>query len=289
MDPGHLHHLHPPPPPYPAAVDAAAGSSADRFPQWSVQETRELLMIRAELDQTFMETKRNKILWEEISTRMREKGYGRSADQCKSKWKNLVTRYKVCETAEAEGMRQQFSHYNELQAIFTARMQRMMWLEAEGGAAKRKTAAALQYSSDMEDQDHQSNEESEVNEKPRKKRKGKAAAAAANPSSSSSSSSNGAMIIINGVREMLEEFTRQQMEVEMQWVRTYEAREEERREKEREWRAAMEVVEKERMTMERKWREREEERKAREEGRAQRRDALITALLNKLTREEHHL
>ncbi|TKY65820.1 Trihelix transcription factor GT-3b [Spatholobus suberectus] len=38
-----------------ANVDAT-----DRFPQWSIQETKEFLVIRAELDQTFMETKRNK-------------------------------------------------------------------------------------------------------------------------------------------------------------------------------------------------------------------------------------
>lgn len=67
----------------------------DRFPQWSIQETKEFLMIRSELDQTFMETKRNKLLWEVISNKMKEKGYLRSPEQCKCKWKNLVTRYKV--------------------------------------------------------------------------------------------------------------------------------------------------------------------------------------------------
>jgi len=53
-------------------------------------------MIRAELDPTFMEKKRNKVLWEVISNKMKEKGYNRSAEQCKCKWKNLFTRYKVC-------------------------------------------------------------------------------------------------------------------------------------------------------------------------------------------------
>ena len=52
-------------------------------------------MIRAELDPTFMEKKRNKVLWEVISNKMKEKGYNRSAEQCKCKWKNLFTRYKV--------------------------------------------------------------------------------------------------------------------------------------------------------------------------------------------------
>jgi hypothetical protein len=70
--------------------------ASDKFPQWSIQETKEFLMIRAELDPTFMEKKRNKVLWEVISNKMKEKGYNRSAEQCKCKWKNLFTRYKVC-------------------------------------------------------------------------------------------------------------------------------------------------------------------------------------------------
>ena len=95
MEGHHHYHRHPQQhqlhqqPPITVNVDA------DRFPQWSIQETKEFLMIRAELDRSFMETKRNKLLWEVISTKMREKGYNRSAEQCKCKWKNLVTRYKV--------------------------------------------------------------------------------------------------------------------------------------------------------------------------------------------------
>ncbi|KAJ1375616.1 Myb-like domain [Sesbania bispinosa] len=181
-------------------------------------------MIRAELDQTFMETKRNKQLWEVISNKMKEKGYHRSAEQCKCKWKNLVTRYKGCETMEPEGVRQQFPFYNELQAIFTSRMQRMLWAEAEGGSKKKA--------------------------------------------------------------EILEEFMRQQMQMEAQWMEAYEARESERRLKEMEWRQTMEALENERIMMDQRWREREEQRRIREEARADKRDALITALLNKLRREE---
>ncbi|KAL0336756.1 UNVERIFIED_CONTAM: Trihelix transcription factor GT-3b [Sesamum calycinum] len=90
----HLHH------PYAAVAGAGAGVSidsggGDRLPQWSIQETQDFLIIRAELDPTFMETKRNKLLWELVSTRMKEKGYNRNPGQCKCKWKNLVSRYKV--------------------------------------------------------------------------------------------------------------------------------------------------------------------------------------------------
>lgn len=64
-------------------------------PQWSQQETREFIAIRAELERDFTASKRNKTLWEVVSAKMRERGYRRSPEQCKCKWKNLVNRYKV--------------------------------------------------------------------------------------------------------------------------------------------------------------------------------------------------
>lgn len=67
----------------------------DRIAQWGYHETKEFIAIRAELEKDFTLTKRNKTLWELIERKMREKGFRRSADQCKCKWKNLVNRYKV--------------------------------------------------------------------------------------------------------------------------------------------------------------------------------------------------
>ncbi|KAK4432276.1 Trihelix transcription factor GT-3b [Sesamum alatum] len=265
-----LHH-----PSYAAGVSIDSGGGSDRFPQWSIQETRDFLIIRAELDPTFMDTKRNKLLWELVSTRMKQKGYNRSPGQCKCKWKNLVTRYKGCETMEAEEMRQQFPFYNEMQAIFTARMQRILWLEAEGGGAattSKNKKALLPFSSDEED-DESEGEKGGGGVK--KKRKLKVTTAGGGSSSKNS--------ILNGIRGIMEKFMKQQMEMEMQWMKAYEEREEERRGKEMEWRERIEALEKERMMMETRWREREEQRKGREEARAQTRDALITALLNKLT------
>ncbi|GKV21996.1 hypothetical protein SLEP1_g31905 [Rubroshorea leprosula] len=270
----HRHHLLPQQQQQPhISVNVDAG---DRFPQWSILETKEFLMIRAELDRAFMETKRNKLLWEVISNKMKEKGYNRSAEQCKCKWKNLVTRYKGCETVEPEAMRQQFPFYNEIQAIFAARMQRMLWTEAEGGATGSKKKG-VQVSSDEEDD----NEESEGDKGGvRKKKKGKTSASTATSTGSGSG---------NNLREILEDFVRQQMEMEKQWWEAFEARENERRIKEMEWRQTMEALENERLMMDRRWREREEQRRMREEARSEKRDALITALLNKLTREGHHM
>ncbi|XP_010509204.1 PREDICTED: trihelix transcription factor GT-3b-like [Camelina sativa] len=271
----HLHHPHPQSSQTPEIASPVAGG--DRFPQWSVEETKELIGIRGELDQTFMETKRNKLLWEVISNKMRDKSFPRSPEQCKCKWKNLVTRFKGCETMEAEIARQQFPFYDDMQIIFTTRMQRMLWVESEGGVGGTSGTAARkrEYSSD-EEEENVNEELVDVSNDPKiltnpkkniaKKRKG-------------SSNSN------NGVREVLEEFMRHQIRMESEWREGWEAREKERAEKEEEWRRKMEDLEKERVTMERMWRDREEQRRSREEMRAEKRDSLINALLAKLTRD----
>ncbi|GJX76525.1 trihelix transcription factor GT-3b-like protein [Tanacetum coccineum] len=248
----------------------SGGGGGDRFPQWSVQETRDFLLIRAELDPTFMETKRNKVLWEVISTKMKERGYNRSGEQCKCKWKNLVTRYKGFETMEQEGTRQQFPYYNELQAIFTGRMQRMLWMESsEGGGSSKKRVMHL--SSDDDDE----NDESDVEKASgSSKKKRKIATSKGNPPDSSTN-----------LKEILEELMKQQMQMETQWMKMYEAKEEERIKTEMEWRRRMEALENERIMLDQRWREREEQRRIREETRSEKRDALITALLNKLRRE----
>ncbi|KAJ0088583.1 hypothetical protein Patl1_31350 [Pistacia atlantica] len=264
--PHHQHQQHPHP-----HISVNVDTS-DRFPQWSVQETKEFLMIRAELDRTFMETKRNKLLWEVIATKMKEKGYNRSAEQCKCKWKNLFTRYKGCETVEPESLRQQFPFYNELQAILSARMQRMLWAETEGAASGSKKKG-VQLSSDEEDD----NEDSEGEKGNAKKKIKKTSKTGGNTSGSGSN---------NNLREILEDFMKQQMQMEMQWREAFEARENERRLREMEWRQTMEALENERIMMDRRWREREEQRKMREEARAEKRDALITTLLNKFRRED---
>ncbi|XLR19829.1 hypothetical protein S83_047741 [Arachis hypogaea] len=306
MESHHLHHHHHHhqqqqyPPPQHHSISAATTTSAgtnnnvvvvdvtgdSRFPQWSIQETKEFLMIRAELDQTFMETKRNKQLWEVISNTMKEKGFHRSAEQCKCKWKNLVTRYKGCETMEAEAMRQQFPFYNELQAIFTDRMQRMLWAEAEGGgggggggggsSTNKKKAATAQLSSDEEEE-----EESELGDPQQKNVKRKKRLKKVKRVEDSGGASN-----LKHLKGILEEFMRQQMEMEAQWMSAFEARENDRRLKELEWRQTMEALENQRIMMEQRWRESEEQWRIREEDRAHKRDALITALLNKLSRQQ---
>ena len=68
----------------------------------------------------------------------------------------------------------------------------------------------------------------------------------------------------------------------MQWREAMERRAHERQMFEQEWRQSMEKLERERLMVEQAWREREEQRRAREESRAENRDVLLTTLLNKL-------
>lgn len=167
-------------------------------------------------------------------------------------------------------MRQQFPFYNEMQTIFAARMQRMLWAEAEGGENISKKKATSQLSSDEEDE----NEESEGEQKAGSSRKKKLKKAKTDAASTDNSSVK--------LVKLLEDFMKQQVQMEMQWREAFEARENERRMREMEWRQKMEALENERMMMDRRWREREEQRRIREEARAEKRDALITALLDKL-------
>lgn len=184
---------------------------------------------------------------------------------------------------DEEIAKQQFPFYDDMHIIFASRMQRMIWAESEGGGgtsgATRKRSQSEQFSSDEEEENVNeelvdiSNEPKTQNPKKNiaKKRKG-----------GISNSSGGAN---NSVREVLDEFMRHQMRMENEWRERWEAREKERAEKEEEWRRKMEELEKDRMAMERMWRDREEQRRSREDLRAEKRDSLINALLAKLTRD----
>jgi hypothetical protein len=73
-----------------------AGGRDERLPQWSAEETRELIAARGEIEREAVAARRSaKTMWDAVAARLRERGYRRTAEQCKCKWKNLVNRYKV--------------------------------------------------------------------------------------------------------------------------------------------------------------------------------------------------
>lgn len=253
----------------------------DRIPQWGHQETREFIAIRAELEKDFTQTKRNKTLWGIIAGKMKAKGYRRSAEQCKCKWKNLVNRYKGKETSEPDNGRQ-CPFFEELDAIFKERERNMdrLLLESKAGMKPKEKVKRLkrllgEKSSDDYSEDEEEEEDESEDEKITKRKKSKADKERQRVTDRA-----------NSMQEVLEDFFQQQQRFEEQWREAVEGREEERRLREREWRIAMEKLEKEHVMKEQAWREREDQRRAREEARAERRDELFAALVNELTQEE---
>ncbi|KAF4377920.1 hypothetical protein F8388_018521 [Cannabis sativa] len=271
------------------------GRSAQGQGQWGQEETKEFIKIRTELERDSALTKRSKVLWDAVSSKMLERGFIRTSDQCKCKWKNLLNRYKGQETSDPENGRQ-CPFFEELHALFSEReknMQRLL-LETEMGSPrsrkKMKGPSNAGQSSDEFSENEENDKEGIDEETPttttstRRKRKGEKIALdkslkATNAAAAASMSGE------TDIREMLKQFFEQQQMIEKQWMDMMDRRAYEQQLFEQEWRQSMEKLERERLMVEQSWREREEQRRIREESRAERRDALLTSLLNNLLHE----
>lgn len=265
----------------------------ERFPHWGNQETRDLIEIRAQLEGDFTAApRRNKNLWEMVASRMREKGHRRTSEQCKCKWKTLVNRYKGHEASD-DGRQSPF--FEELNAVFTARANRMhqAQLEAEAGNSKgRKRDQSHEEISEEQAEE----EEIEVNQagkgrnvqrrRPGKEKLQKVGEMDNELIQSRTHATNKHGSFIDGLKVIMKNFIQQQQIIDLQWRESMQKRAEEREIFEQEWRLKMEKLEQERLMMEQAWREKEEQRRLREESRAEKRDALLTMLLNKLIGEE---
>ncbi len=65
-----------------------------RAETWVQDEIKVLIAYRKEMDNMFNTSKSNKHLWEQISQKMKERGYDRSPTMCTDKWRNLLKEYK---------------------------------------------------------------------------------------------------------------------------------------------------------------------------------------------------
>lgn len=194
------------------------------------------------------------------------------------------------ETSDPEHGRQ-CPFFEELHAVFTERahnMQRLL-LESETRSAQAKKGvkrlsgdrSSEEFSEDEEEAENNSEEERPARSNTRKRKAHKIA------TEKSSKANNACNTNTSGIQEMLKEFFQHQLTMEMQWREMMERRAHERQLFEQEWRESMEKLERERLMIEQAWREREEQRRMREESRAERRDALLTTLLNKLIHESN--
>ncbi|KAJ4883959.1 Trihelix transcription factor GT-2 [Raphanus sativus] len=95
--------------------EVGGGGGGSRWPR---PETLALLRIRSEMDKSFRDSTLKAPLWEEISRKMMELGYKRSAKKCKEKFENVYKyhkRTKEGRTGKSEGKTYRF--FEELEAF----------------------------------------------------------------------------------------------------------------------------------------------------------------------------
>ncbi|KAE8712810.1 Detected protein of confused Function [Hibiscus syriacus] len=87
---------------------------------WPCQETLALLKIRSDMDATFRDATVKGPLWEDVSRKLAEVGYKRSAKKCREKFENVHKYYK--RTKETRAGRQDgktYKFFNQLEALQT--------------------------------------------------------------------------------------------------------------------------------------------------------------------------
>ncbi|KAL6969320.1 Trihelix transcription factor GT-1 [Sarracenia purpurea var. burkii] len=93
-----------------------------RAETWVQDETRTLISLRREIDGLFNTSKSNKHLWEQISSKMREKGFDRSPTMCTDKWRNLLKEFKKAKQQDRGGSGSaKMSYYKEIEEILRER------------------------------------------------------------------------------------------------------------------------------------------------------------------------
>lgn len=95
-----------------------------RAETWIQEETRSLICLRKEMDGLFNTSKSNKHLWEEISAKMREKGFDRSPTMCTDKWRNLLKEFKKAKHHDrmSGSASAKMSYYKELDELLKDRI-----------------------------------------------------------------------------------------------------------------------------------------------------------------------
>ncbi|KAJ8773653.1 hypothetical protein K2173_005899 [Erythroxylum novogranatense] len=92
-----------------------------RAETWVQDETRSLIALRREMDGLFNTSKSNKHLWEQISGKMREKGFDRSPTMCTDKWRNLLKEFKKAKHQDRGSGSAKMSYYKEIEEILMGR------------------------------------------------------------------------------------------------------------------------------------------------------------------------
>ncbi|KAG8389808.1 hypothetical protein BUALT_Bualt01G0017000 [Buddleja alternifolia] len=100
-------------------TDRSGGGGGGGGNRWPRQETLALLKIRSEMDVTFRDSSLKGPLWEEISRKMAELGFQRSAKKCKEKFENVYKyhkRTKDCRASKSDGGKT-YRFFDQIEAL----------------------------------------------------------------------------------------------------------------------------------------------------------------------------
>ncbi|GKD70822.1 trihelix transcription factor GT-1 isoform X2, partial [Tanacetum coccineum] len=111
----------------PQNTNTSSGSDHDtrapkkRAETWVQEETRILISLRREVDRFFNTSKSNKHLWEQISSKMRDKGFDRSPTMCTDKWRNLLKEFKKVKCKSGSSGNSKMLYYKDLEDLIRDR------------------------------------------------------------------------------------------------------------------------------------------------------------------------
>lgn len=120
-----------------------------RAETWVQEETRTLISLRREKDCLFNTSKSNKHLWDQISMKMREKGFDRSPTMCTDKWRNLLKEFKKTKQQQDRGGggggsgSAKMSYYKEIEEILKDRSKSVGYKSPSSGS---KVDSYMQFS-----------------------------------------------------------------------------------------------------------------------------------------------
>ncbi|KAL1202379.1 Trihelix transcription factor GT-1 [Cardamine amara subsp. amara] len=128
----HNHHLHQSQPQQQqillgesSSEDHEVKAPKKRAETWVQDETRSLIMFRRSMDGLFNTSKSNKHLWEQISAKMKEKGFDRSPTMCTDKWRNLLKEFKKAKHHDRGNGSAKMSYYKEIEEILRERSKKV--------------------------------------------------------------------------------------------------------------------------------------------------------------------
>lgn len=115
-----------------------------RAETWIQEETRSLIGLRREMDGLFNTSKSNKHLWEQISVKMRDKGFDRSPTMCTDKWRNLLKEFKKAKHQCRGSGSAKMSYYKELDELLKERNKNAAY-KSPVATAPSKVDAFMQF------------------------------------------------------------------------------------------------------------------------------------------------